>query len=102
MLAGKRNLSKLVLDCKSAEDVNRADLKAAIAGKRPNNIALRYEKRISPDRGKKLEPIQPKEEMKREETKGDMSFVKKKLKLKPNFRAENVTGLFKSVKATEQ
>lgn len=94
------------MDCKSAEDVNRggADLKSAL-GKWANNVGLRYEKWLSPDRGKRLDPIYPKEELKWEKTWDNGAqnhFIKKKIKLKPNFRAENVTGLFKSVKAAEQ
>ena len=51
------------MDCKSAEDVNRggADLKSAL-GKWANNVGLWYEKWLSPDRGKWLDPIYPKEE----------------------------------------
>jgi hypothetical protein len=41
----------------------------------------------------------PKDEEEKE--KSVNSYVKKKLKLKPNFWAENVTGLFKSTKSNE-
>jgi hypothetical protein len=54
-----------------------------------------------------LEPIYPKEEQKREESyeKGGINnhtYIKKKIKLKPNFRIENVTGVFKSVKTKDE